>query len=230
MNYLQLANRLRLESGGISGTGPTTVVGNSNNEYARVCNWIADADVEIQLKYDDWRFMWNQFSLATVAGTAEYTEATITGSASLGVSRYDLESFRYYLTSAGIGNEQHIIHREYRYFRERWLIGNNRASTGAPSECTFLPNRKIHLAPIPNAIYTVTGDFYRNSVRMTLDGDEPLYPSQFHMLPVWWALVKYAGLEEAPAVYTNAQNQLSLLWGAFERQERPNVTFGGPLV
>ena len=229
--FLQLCQKLRLMAG-ISGTGPSSVLNNNNNEYARVVEWIRAADLEIQEAYDDWRFMWVNFEFQTVAGQGDYTPAQVAANlaATVRPQRYDQDSFRYWLTSQGSAGEQFMTWRNYPWFRELWRFGTNRTQQGAPQEVTQAPNENLLLAQIPNDIYTITGQFYRKAVALEADLDVPVYPAQYHELPIWWALVKYAGFEEASSVYTHAQNMLNITLSTMERRERPPVDFGSPLA
>jgi hypothetical protein len=229
--FLQLCQRLRREAG-ISGTGPITVVGNTNTEYERIVDWIKKAYVDIQLLHDDWRFMWAEFTFDTTAADGSYTEteALATLTPTLKVSRFDTDSFRYFLTSGGVQGEQFMTYRYYPWFRDIWLFGANRTTQGQPNEFTFAPDRRILLAQIPNGIYTITGDFYRRPVELAADADVPIFPEEFHEIIVWWAIVNYAGYEEASAVYTHAQNMVNQRLGEMSNRERPMPNFGGPLA
>lgn len=229
--FLHLCQKLRLMAG-ISGTGPSSVSMNANNEYARVVEWIRAADLEIQEAYDDWRFMWVNFDFQTVPGQGTYTPAEVCAGlpANTRPQRYDEESFRYWLTSQGSAGEQFMTWCPYTLFRDVWLLGTNRTQQGVPQYVTQAPDENLLLAPIPNAIYTITGQFYRKAVTLNDDGDVPVYPAQYHELPIWWALVKYAGFEEASAVYMHAQNMLNITLSTMERRERPHVEFSCTLV
>lgn len=228
MNFLQLCQRYRLEAG-ISGTGPTAVTGNSNNEYARIVNWIAQADLEIQTRYDDWRFMWRQFSFETVAGQGAYTETEVV-TASYTVNTYATDSFRYYLTSAGQSTEQWMEYQEWPEFYPYWRNGAMRTRQGVPTIWSERPDGVIELGYVPDAAYTITGQYWRGPVLMAANTDTPLYPAKYHMLPVWWAMVNYAGFEESSFQYQNAQNMLNRLWPAMERGERTTDVGFGPAI
>lgn len=226
MTFLEMCQRYRLEAG-ISGTGPTSVTDNTNNEYSRIVNWIAQADLEIQSRYEDWRFMWREFSFNTVASDGRYTETDVV-TASYGVQRYDEEAWRYYLTSAGQSTEQWVQYCEWESFYPYWRNGTMRTAEGVPSVWTQRPDGDIELAYVPDAIYTITGAYWRKPVLMTANGDTPLYPSTYHMLPVWWAMMNYAGYEETSFQYTHAQNMMNRLWNAMERNERTTDVSYGP--
>jgi hypothetical protein len=225
--YLNLCKRLRAECG-MTGTGPTTVVAQTG-EYERAVNWIADADQDIQNKYSDWRFRWASFSFNTVASQGSYTETEMLG-AGVRASRWEHDTIRFYLTSAGQITENWMLNDEWESFYAFWRYGNMRTAEGVPNHYAFAPDRTMHLGYIPNDIYTITGQYYRMPVRLEADADEPLYPEEFHMLPVWWAMVNYAGFEETSFQYTHAQNMLNRLWGNFENQERKQAFFGASLA
>ena len=229
MTYLELLQRLHAESGA-GGAAPSAVSG-LTGEYARLASWINQSYLDIQNKNNDWRFMWNEFSFNTVAADGEYTPAEVlVNNPGLGLARYDFESFRYYLTSLGFAGEQWMSYVAYPAFRDFWRFGANRTQQGVPQYFTQAPNRNLLLAQIPNDIYTIVGQFYRTPHQLAQSTDEPIFPSEFHMAIVWWALIKYAGREEAGAVYTNAQNQLTLVLGPMEIQERPPMGLWAPLT
>lgn len=229
--YLELCQRYRLEAG-IAGTGPSAVTSNTNTEYARIVNWIADADVEIQELYDDWRFNWAEFSFQTVASDGQYTAADVTGSAVNTIAKFDGSSLSYYLTATGVSAEQAVELMEWPDFFPYWRQGSMRTTTGKPTKLSLRPDGNVELGYVPDAIYTVRGFYWKGPERMDANGDTPRYPSQFHTLPIWWAMVNYAGYEENSALYQHAQNMMNRLLQPMERRERMSspVRFGDPMA
>lgn len=226
--FLELCTQYRLEAG-IDGTGPTTVVGNTNTEYARIVNWINKAYVDIQNKHDDWHFMWSDFSFNTVAAQGDYSYDEVTGSLTDRVARYDLCSLRYYLTSAGVAQEQHLVYNDWRVFMDTWRLGSTRTTQGAPLYFTVDRGKGLRLSLIPDDDYTITGEYYKAAAKMAADADEPILPEEFHELLIWWAMVNYAGFEETSFQYRHAQNMVALMMPKLERQERPGIVVGEAL-
>lgn len=231
MNFLQLVQRLVREAG-MPRPGPANVASSTNVEWQNAIDWIADADVEIQLLKDQWRFMWAEFEFQTVAGTANYTEAQVLANLTAGtlVKHFDKDSGRYFLTAQGQNGEQYMTYREWDNFRDIWKFGPSRTAQGQPQEWSFSPDRQVHLAQVPNDIYTVRGQVFRQPLRMAANADVPRYPEKYHMLCVWWALVNYAGLEQDGAVYQHALNMQGRLMGSMLRTELPTMQLVGASV
>ena len=228
MNYLQLCQRLTREAG-INLSGPTSTSGNDGTQFARVIDWVQTAYAEIQMLYDDWNFMHSSFQLACGTNDGEYTYGEVTNN--IPVARFDTESFRAYLVSAGQSTEQHMIWMHYDEFRDTFRFGSTRTAAGHPQYWTWAPNKNVLLFPLPGpSSYIVTGEYWRDVDELSIDTDEPIFPSQYHMLIVYWALVKYAGFEESGSVYQNAQNMTNKYLSRMGRLERPTVRLGESLV
>lgn len=76
MTYLALVQRLWLESGS-SGGMPTTVLNPTpGSEWHRLCTWIAQAYLDIQLWRDDWLWMEQDVIFDSIAGQQEYPPET----------------------------------------------------------------------------------------------------------------------------------------------------------
>lgn len=216
----------------MNGTGPTSVTGQAG-EYKRVVDWINNSYMDIQLKHDDWNFMWAEFSKDLTAGTGEYTAKEMTHNnlaSQVDVARFDLESFRYYLKSSGVSAENFCCHHEYHAFRDMYRFGSTRTQQGVPSEFAVAPNKNVLFWQTPNDVYVINGIFYRAATKMSADSDVPILPSEFHYLIVWWALTKYAGFEESSPVFQNGVAQLNRMLNKMERQERPEILCAEPLA
>ena len=224
--FLELCQRLRLEAG-ISGSGPSAVTGNTNNEYARVVNWINDAYMELLLSQRNWRFMWTEFSLTCTPSQGDYTQAQVLAAAvggplnttNAGIREFDRLAARYYPAGSTVASEQRARWWDFREFRERYRFGPQRTQPGVPTEWCEDMRHGLQLFPVPNGAHVFTGAFWRTPRPMTADGDVPLLPAEFHVLLVWWALTKYAGFEEASRVYQHAQNQIDILHPLLLNQE-----------
>ena len=69
MTFLELCQTVRSEVG-ISGTGPTTVIG-QEGQLLSIVNFTAEADFLIQGLWLDWNFLWAQFATETQANKRE---------------------------------------------------------------------------------------------------------------------------------------------------------------
>lgn len=82
MNFLQLVNRTR-QNCGVSGADYVTTAG-ASGECLRLCNWVAEAYLDIQAMREDWEWLRKSVSFPTVAMQSTYTIAQI------GVTDYGL--------------------------------------------------------------------------------------------------------------------------------------------
>ena len=103
MNFLELCQRVRQESGGVSGTGPTTVTGQSG-QLKKLVTWTNAAWRELQLMHDDWLWKRKDFTLTLSASDNDYAAADCTPAVT-DLGEWDLETFRIYQTSAGVSDQ-----------------------------------------------------------------------------------------------------------------------------
>lgn len=210
--FLELVKSLRQECG-IAGTGPTTVTGQVG-ELKQLVDWTADAYTEIQGRHGGkWRWLHREFTLPTVASTSAYAYTSATDVvASAAVDRFTAWSVadredppKIYLTASGVSAERWLIHADWSWFRSIYKIGT--AVEGAPVHVSIDTQDKLVFGPVPDAVYTVTGYYWRGPQTLDSDADEPEMPSQFHKLIVYKAMEKYAGFNSAPEVMIRAKNE-----------------------
>lgn len=230
MNFLQLAQRLRQEVSG-SGTGPSSVVGQTG-ELKRIVDWIATADEDIQRKHNEWRFMRSGFTVNTVANTAGYAFGACTDTtSSLAIAAFRAwarDSFKIYLQSSGVAGERPLDYISY----DDWYRQYNTATQTAsfPTEFTILNNLSISLGAKPNAVYVVTGEYQKAVTTMTANTDTPVYPSEYHLLPMYRAMMKYGRYTGATEVYQDGQNEYRRMMNEMELTQLPDFLMPGPLV
>jgi hypothetical protein len=225
--YLDLVQRLAYECGVASSAVPTTVV-NATGQTADLCNWLAQADMEIQAKHPDWDFkrVSPGVSFATVAGQLIYTPAQ--AGVAAGVSAWLRNTFRVYNTAQGQSGEIRMAYWDYEDWRDVFQIGALRTSQVWPVNFTILPNLSLGVQ-CPLAGYTMTGDYFSVPVMLTADSDVPSYPTQFIMLPVYEAMKSYAYFESAPEVLARAEKGAARLWALLENGRLPQIYGTGEL-
>jgi hypothetical protein len=224
MNYLQLSQRLRQECG-VAGTGPISVTGQTG-EARRLVDYVNTAWLEIQGLHDQWNFMRSTFSFQTSANVGEYTPATI----GLTDRRYwDTDTFRAYLTSVGTDDEQWLVEWDYQIFRDTYRFGAQ--TPGRPMVFAIRPqDSAIMLGSIPDAVYTVTGEYQRTPTAMATNDAIPDIPEHLHMVIVYKAMEYYALFESAGEVLTQARTGYGRLISQLEREQLPAVSLGNPLA
>ena len=241
MNFLQICQRLRRETGltSSSATTPTTVV-SQTGQLKDIVDWAASAYTDLQASRTNWRWLRSTFTLDTTASddTYAYSDAAVTDSRlPAAISRFSrwcpLDSDGYsnvksYLTSGGVGSEAYLQYLPWNYFRDIYKKGTQ--TNGQPLHFTIDPQDNIIIGPKPDAIYTVTGEYQRSAQTLALDADTPEMPADYHMVIVWNALLDYAGKAAAPEVFTRAQVKAAPIMRMLETNQLPEITFGGTLA
>lgn len=226
MTFLELVQRFR-EEAGISGTGPTTVIGQAGQ--MKMCvNWILRAYQDIQnLHARQWNFLRQEFSFNTIYNTQNYTPAAVTLPE---LSTWVDDSFRFYLTSTGYQSEQWLYYTPWRAFREDYMFGAIRTQIGVPMYFTIKPDKSLSLWQIPDAIYTIVGEYYMRAQTMTANADEPIIPEEYQMIIVYRAMMMYAAKVAAPEIYANGKNEYDKLLSELETNELPEIEMAGALA
>lgn len=216
--FLQLAAALRQEVAG-SGTGPSAVTGQTG-ELKRIVDWIAAADEEVQQSQDEWKFMVGDFAIDTVADDGSYLPADcITPITAF--RNWKTETLKVYLLSAGTGNETALTYIDYQLWYERFNTGAQTSSR--PRWFTVGNDMSIKLAPKPDDVYRVAGEYQKSVVTLAADEDVPVYPSEYHMLPVYGGMMKYGRYTGASEVYADGERLYKQLMKRMERTQLPEI-------
>ena len=145
------------------------------------------------------------------------------------LGEWDLETFRIYLTSATVSDETFLSRMEYDVWRNVWVIGSQTPSR--PNVVAQKPDLHLGFGPVPDATYTVTGQYLQATQQMSADADTPTgLPAEFHMIIVYIAMRKYAASEAAPEVWANAKDEYSRKLRALERKQLPKWRTGSALA
>jgi hypothetical protein len=238
MNRLQLAQRTQLECG-VSGTLSTTE-NQSIAGFARLIAWNDTAWEEIQTRHDDWGWLRSSnilglgASFTTVAGTASYplgTGAGTCGVLATAFGKWDRQTFRNYTTSVGVSNENFLDEVPFDVWRDAYMYGAQRSVQTRPVAVAIGPDNSVCLGPPPNALYTVTADYFMAPTAMALDTDTPTgLPTQFQMLIVYKAMMMYGAYEAAPEVYQRGEAGYSSLMARLEALRLPQIAWAGALA
>lgn len=222
MNFLQLVQRLRAKVRA-SGTGPTTVVGQTG-EYLRLVDAVNEAWMEIQRKRRDWFWLRNSMTFPTVAGQATYTLAQIgsTGTNFADFSYWDRKTFRNYLTATGLPDEQWMGWITFDHWRDVYQMQTTRTTQQRPQYFTTLPNLGLGLVT-PLAGYTIGADYFKKATEMAADLDEPALPSEFHMAIVYLAMQTIGVSEAKPEIYDEGKIKYTEIMSRLEDQQLPEI-------
>lgn len=230
MTFLELCQKLVSECG-ISGS--IASVADQTGEMANVVQWINDAWVDIQRKNTNWDWMRYGFTLPLVAAQRTYeTSAAIddeTGDPIDQFSKWHLDTLRVYKTSDGIEKEIELAHMPYSDFKRTYEFGARQS--GPPIEFTVRPRGSaLMVGPLPDAAYTVYGEYQRRATKMAANADEPDMPSEYHDAIWQRARMKYAARENAAEVYAEASSEFNRLIGELSALQTDDIDLGAPLA
>lgn len=225
MNFLQLVARLSQEAQ-ISGEGPSTTIGQTG-ENRNLVNWTNSAWEEIQMMQPDWLWMRGFFNFTTTENQASYT--TVQAGIASRFSSWVKASMRVYETSIGEDNSTELPFLDYPTYRSYYLT--NTQAPGRPVIHSVAPNRDLYLGPKPNGTgYTIKGEYNKSIQSLSADADEPEMPSEYHMMIVYLALMKYARAEVAGEIYTDAQAEFRKFKNRLMLNQLAPVTMAGSLL
>ena len=206
MNFLELVQDLRRETG-TAGNGPATVEGQTG-DYARLVNWIAQAYVEIQNKWTDWKFLWKESSLSVgpaVSGNPIYSLAADCSTLSEDTLR--------------IGDDELEFVPYDDYAKARSLFEGS--GSGQPYQYTIRPDGRIRLFPSPDAAYTISYEYHRSAFRLASNTDVPAFKSEHDEAIIWRAKMYWAEFEEAREQYQTALTNFNLAMLRLEARYLP---------
>lgn len=205
--FLELVEDLHRESGA-AGQAPTTVVG-QRGEYNRLVNWVKDADLYIQDLYENWKFQ-----------RMAYSEDTLVGNKALPTVQdaawYDEKTFK--IIENGEAAENLIEVVEYDAIK-----GEIRdTESNVPYRVIIMPDNTLEVDPVPDAAHTIKCDYYRNAVEMTGNTDVSVVPERFHKAILGYALMLYAGYENAPEIMKQGETIFGQQIQRLENSQLPN--------
>lgn len=218
--FLQLCQRVRQEAG-ISGSGPVTTA-NQSGEMGKIVAWVLSAYQDIQDRHDNWNFLRSDFSFPTIANVNAYLPTAVSLPE---LATWRKESIRLY---SALADEVALVPMDWDTMRDYRLKGV--IPTGRPGEFSISPSKELVLWPTPDAIYTVTGEYFQRAQTMTANADDPLIPSQHHMAIVWKAVMYYAGDQGASELYAVAEREYKRILHKLEQDCLPRMILGGALA
>lgn len=232
MNFLQLCQRVRQDCG-ISGTGPASTL-NQTGENKRIVDWVSSAYEDLQLKRSNWYWMRGNFEFNTTIDKANYTpiEAgifeVIGGENVSNFAQWDNETIRLWPASESETNARFIPYISYQhYLMSRMTPADN---ANRPSRFTVMPNLSLQLAPKPDAVYAVKGDYFKKPHILVTTLEVPALPDQFHMAIVYRAMMMYARYEAAGEIYADAEANYRRLVNRIEANQLPMMEMAQPLA
>lgn len=203
MNFLQLCQRLRQETG-ISDSGPSNVTGQTG-DMKRLVDWVNQSWVRIQ-GIGQWNWMWKEGEVLVPANTntATTTDRLIEGTIYLDGNALTLVSYP-----------------KFRDLTKLQDIGTLIA---------YKPDGTLILSSTSTVDRTLVYEAYRQPQRMVNGVDVPAIPEPYRMLIVWGALLEYAMFDEAPELAQKARLNYEQLLAELQRNTLPEMLASSPLA
>jgi len=208
-NFLQLTQTTMRESGVTKEL--TTVVAQTglNNRFVQ---YVADAAWDIETLWEDWNFMWAEFSSDTTIGNLVPDTSKPTD-----LGHYDTGSFVIDRTTAAYAKLTFMKYREYRDGPGLGVQTNNK-----PQQIIVKPDDTLIAWPPSDQIYTLTCEYWKKPTRLALDLDNPSVPDLYERIIIARAKTKYAAYHEAPEILNEATAEYLELLDRLEAAYLPN--------
>lgn len=206
--FLQLVQDLHREAG-CAGNAPATVSGTLTGEAKRLVNWIKGSNLEIQNKWENWKFLRCTYSQTTTATVN--TLAAPTAPNALGAGMWDYDTF--FVTQSGDTVKMPLVCQEYSEVKTEIVD----ITPGVPWRVVVMPDNSLRFEGTPDGAHTIEADFFREplTTELTSDGDTSSIPSRFHRVILGHALMAYAEYEGAQEIMSKGQRiygeQMALL-------------------
>jgi len=225
MTFVEMLERYRVEAG-VSGnaiTDVTTVTG----EHLRLKNWLRQAHLDIQSESNGlWEFLRRESSHTIPASGSLLS---IVEWSAGGVRTWKIDEFR--ISTFGAARAQSVPLVWVPYDQYRNGLGLSLTPAAKPLYFTVRRGDKaILVAPQADDQYTLYFDYWAAPIDMDDSADEPALPVDYHMLPVYRALVDYGYYEAAPEVLTRARERYEEMMFRLKLEQLPGPTWGGPLA
>ena len=194
--FLELCQRTAREIH-IPGSGPTSI-SSTISEEEKIIRQVANADMDIQRDYIDWKFLWDDDYSHTLA-QSEKVVLTTSNPAILGT--WDVDSF---YIDRGLSTYRLLKYVEWHTFRDTYHLNDVTLQEDKPEFITIRPDKRLQLYPIPDQAYTLTGEYWKRADEMTDNNQVSIIPVEFHRLIVVRAKITWGEMNDAPDILMGA--------------------------
>ncbi len=205
--FLELCNKVRQEC---KIPGVMTSTAGQTGIFLDVVTWTADADNLIQTKWFDWNFLWSQWSTPTIVSTANYVAPT-------DLNQWDKESIFLDYSTATFTQLKELKHKTWRKGVRNGVLVDNR-----PAYFVRMPNKSLTLSPVPDGVYSLSADYFKQPVRMSDNADTSDIPEQFEQAIIELAKFRYAEDQGSQVLLNNANEEFAFWLSQLEKAELPD--------
>ena len=212
-DFLTLVQDLHAETGA-AGVAPTSVI-DQTGEAKRLVNWIKRADIKIQTKWINWKFLRAEFLTGNVT-----TASVVALAKPATLHTWDTTTFRFRFPLETV--EHPLPWVEYDKIKTQILD----TSTGVPSRVIIMPDNSLEFEPIPDDAYTILADFYSKPIPLAANTDISLIPEEYHDSALLGrAMLYYANFENAPEIRTQGEELYGEGIAEMENHQLPNQNY-----
>jgi len=178
--FLQLCQDTRRECG-VAGAGPTNVAGQSGI-LEKVVRWVQYSDMEIQGRWNDWRFMHRaDWKIDTVASQAiVYAPDDLGG--------WDDDSFFINHEQPTYWKLSPVGYQDYRNIHRQGPQISNK-----PVFVSVMPDNNLVLIPPPSTTYSLSADYWRKPKKLVNNTDTSYIPEEYERIIITRAALLFAG-------------------------------------
>lgn len=214
--YLELCQDMARDVG-IPGTGPSTVESTTglSEEEISVIRYVAQADLDIQSRWFDWDFLWNEASITSISGTSTLTSSNTGFPSALG--NWKLDSFVWNKAS-----DDYVIleYMEWNDYRNIYKYGT--VDSDISEVYSIKPDNNIDLYPTPNSTTVVSAEYWATPTALTTNSQISAIPPRFHKIIIARAKMYYAENEDAPEIMAGSLAEFEDLLDKLEADQLPS--------
>ncbi len=231
-SFLQLCQDVARDSGTVSDLTAPSAVTSQTGRLLRIVTWTTNAYQDIQRRRNDWRWLRKEFEGETIATVQRYALNITSERWKHWVFHDDRgePTFSIYKTSEGQNTEGWLLYKPWDEFRRIYLFGSSADDTEKPRVISVDPAGQLVFYPIPDAVYTIRGEYYRGPQILAADDDTPEMPLAHHEAIKWQALILMAVFDEAMEQIPAWKAFLAQHIASLERTQTPRITLAGPLA
>lgn len=206
--YLQLCQNMSREVG-IPGSGPSSVTPTAEEEVD-IVRQIKDADLDVQIKWFNWNYLWSEHTTNTVSGTSTISSPT-------DIMQWNIDSVVYDPSS---DNYQPLVFVEWKEYRDNYKFGV--VESGTPEVFTVKPDNVIDVYPTPDSATSIKAEYWKTPTELSADSDVSAIPARFHRIIICRAKIFYGEQNDAPEVLSSAIAEFTDLLGKLEADQLPS--------
>ena len=213
-NFLELCQDMARDVG-IPGSGPSSVTSSSlSEEENSIIRYIKKADIDIQSRWFDWDFLWSEASISTIIGTSTLTSTNSGFPSALG--NWKTDSIVWEKATDDYLVLEHMFWNEY---RDTYKYGT--ILSDSPEVYAIKPDNNLDLYPTPDAVKTISTEYWKSPTEMSVDGSNSAIPTRFRKIIIARAKIYYAENEDATEILEGSLTEFEDLLDKLEADQLP---------